>query len=110
MVVPGIGSLFPASKPGRLSGDGAILVTGETLQRPLLLSVAVGDFMASDSSEFLNMAAEVKFSSNDPELAIALAKNGGKLGAGGKGSLGGPGGPEEGPGPPIPSGRGNFCC
>ena len=116
MVVPGMGSLF--SKPGSPPrGDGHAMevgVTGDTLDLPLLLSE--GLFLVRDSNEFLSMAAEVKFSNNeDPELAMALAKKGGKLGKLGK--LGGlniaPGllvGAEEGPGAPASIGLGNFCC
>jgi hypothetical protein len=108
MVVPGIGSL--PMRPGRLSGEGAMLVgveTGETLDLPLF---STGDFLAKDSSEFLNMAAEVRFSRREPEFAMALAKKGGKLV--GRLTGGNPGGsldPDEGPAWSI-LGGGNFCC
>ena len=99
-----MGSLFwpvLGPKPGRFKGDWAKLfgvVTGETLDLPPLL-LSFGDFrIAKDSKEFLSIAAEVKFSRRDPELAMALAKNGGKLGI-----FGPPGGPAG-----IPGGKGNL--
>ena len=102
--LPGMGSLFGpvlGPKPGRFKGDWAKLVgvvTGETLDLPPLL-LSFGDFrIAKDSKEFLSIAAEVKFSRRDPELAMALAKNGGKLGI-----FGPPGGPAG-----IPGGKGNL--
>ena len=73
-------------------------MTGDTLDLPPLL-LSFGDFrIAKDSKEFLSIAAEVKFSRRDPELAMALAKNGGKLGI-----FGPPGGPAG-----IPGGKGNL--
>ena len=99
-----MGSLFGpvlGPKPGRFKGDWAKLVgvvTGDTLDLPPLL-LSFGDFrIAKDSKEFLSIAAEVKFSRRDPELAMALAKNGGKLGR-----FGPPGGPAG-----IPGGKGNL--
>ena len=104
IVVPGRGSLFGPGggpNPGRFkgrTGDWAKLVgvvTGETLDLPPLL-LSLGDFrMAKVSREFLNIAAEVRFSRSDPELAIAFAKNGGRLGM-------------FGPGPPNPGGKGSL--
>ena len=99
-------------RPGRLpKGEGAmeVGVTGDTLDLPLLLSG--GLFLVKDSNEFLSIAAEVKFSNNeDPEFAMALAKNGGKLGKlGGLNLMLVLGEPEEGPGAPS-IGLGNFCC
>ena len=69
--------------------------------------VSFGDFrIAKVSREFLNIAAEVRFSSSEPELAIALAKNGGKLAIFGPGPPGPPGpkgslGPAEDEGPKM---------
>ena len=74
------------------------VLTGDTLDLPPLL-VSFGDFrIAKDSNEFLSIAAEVRFSSRDPELAMALAKKGGKFGM-----LGPPGGAGG-----IPGGKGNL--